>query len=991
MKKTALFILVSAVLLVPFSLAAFTTERELFSEAESRYHSKSYTVAIELYDEFIRTFPLSDLVPDAQYRKAVCLFRLQRYEAAKALFEAVEKRYRTTRYIDYVPFWKGVILYELGDYYGSVNNLDLFLETKSEQELTPQALLYKTLSEVSLEYFPEAKKTMYELIRVKGMHALTPYEIVLNSYILLKTEDPGMLIRFQDDSDFESLPEMWKEKALLYRGEALWSLGEIDRSREVYNQLLDAEPRIASTSYRRLYIIAQQNNDFSEMEWILLRAEEKLAGSPAILKDLWLRTGIESFKRGEFDLAEYFLSKVWNLRKPEDAPEAVPMYLAQIMLDRGDTDSAREVLEEYTALTGREPPVVMLMLGNAYILQENFSEAVRVLELIIGKYPDSANAPEARYMLAYSQYRLGKLTPALENCEILIANGGDGFLREVIRLKALVLKKQGDIKNAARTLSGYVASYPQDSSAYVDLIKLLFLNNEYKEVVSLSAGFFNTNPGIEKDDPGAFLLLVYLRGLSRIALKQYNEAIESFDTIDPVKAADTGLSVILPYVDYYEGWAYYRLGDFRGAVLRFLDFLSSYPTHEFAARVLYMSAWCYYSLGDFKKAQVQFSRVARGKDTALEEEDHEKLILEDLGTGDLSLQDLSFRDKALFLEGKSHANLNDLPEAMAVFKRLFEDNPGSPFADDALFEYAGILARKGEVDLAAGKYYELWGSYRSSSLAEEALYKRGELFFNNKLYSKSRPAFKDYRTQYPEGNLVDAALFWEGLSAYEVGEIRGASLMWEKLIYNYRDSPFRPDAMHKTAEVHVTHGKFQKAIDLYEELKIMYPEYSRALNVDLRSDEIRYLVFGFSEREARLTAIISKNGGPETREGRSAMIALSRIYIFEEEGKLERAFQMLSQVLERNDPETGADAQFLLGEYYHRNEEFEKAGRAFFRTSLMKPEDRDFMAYSIYRAAGMMKLAGKNREVKALVERLDQNFSGSEWAEEGKKLLEGVN
>ena len=65
--------------------------------------------------------------------------------------------------------------------------------------------------------------------------------------------------------------------------------------------------------------------------------------------------------------------------------------------------------------------------------------------------------------------------------------------------------------------------------------------------------------------------------------------------------------------------------------------------------------------------------------------------------------------------------------------------------------------------------------------------------------------------------------------------------------------------------------------------------------------------------------------------------------------------------------------------------------KAFFRASLMKPEDSDFMAYSIYRAAGMMKLAGKTREVKALVERLDQNFSDTEWAEEGKKLLEGVN
>jgi tetratricopeptide (TPR) repeat protein len=118
------------------------------------------------------------------------------------------------------------------------------------------------------------------------------------------------------------------------------------------------------------------------------------------------------------------------------------------------------------------------------------------------------------------------------------------------------------------------------------------------------------------------------------------------------------------------------------------------------------------------------------------------------------------------------------------------------------------------------------------------------------------------------------------------------------------------------------------------------------------------------------------------------MIDLSRIYIFEKEGKLERAFQMLSQVLDREDKVTGAEAQFLLGEYYYRTGKPEKAGRAFFRASIMNPGDRDFMAYSIYRAAQMMKQAGKMREVKALVERLEENFSGSEWSDEGKKLLE---
>ncbi|MCK5093774.1 MAG: hypothetical protein KAR18_03545, partial [Spirochaetes bacterium] len=141
-------------------------------------------------------------------------------------------------------------------------------------------------------------------------------------------------------------------------------------------------------------------------------------------------------------------------------------------------------------------------------------------------------------------------------------------------------------------------------------------------------------------------------------------------------------------------------------------------------------------------------------------------------------------------------------------------------------------------------------------------------------------------------------------------------------------------------------------------------------------------------REAELTARISNRGGAETREGRKAMIDLSRIYIFEMEGKLERAFQMLSQVLDRDDKVTGAEAQFLLGEYYFRTGKPEKAGQAFFRASLMNPGDRDFMAYSIYRAAQMMKQAGKMREVKALVERLEENFSGSEWSDEGKKLLE---
>ena len=48
------------------------------------------------------------------------------------------------------------------------------------------------------------------------------------------------------------------------------------------------------------------------------------------------------------------------------------------------------------------------------------------------------------------------------------------------------------------------------------------------------------------------------------------------------------------------------------------------------------------------------------------------------------------------------------------------------------------------------------------------------------------------------------------------------------------------------------------------------------------------------------------------------------------------------------------------------------------------------MAMSIYRAAEMMKLSGQTEDLKSLVKRLKENFPGTQWAEEGEKLLKGV-
>ena len=129
MWKKFLFVIA---ILVPFGLYGFSQERELYSQAQSRYLSNNYTAAYETFDEIVRVYPLSDLVPDAQYWKAVCLFRLGRLDESIDLFEVIEKRYRATRFKGFVPFWKGVAQFQQGAYIDALENLDDFLKRGEE-------------------------------------------------------------------------------------------------------------------------------------------------------------------------------------------------------------------------------------------------------------------------------------------------------------------------------------------------------------------------------------------------------------------------------------------------------------------------------------------------------------------------------------------------------------------------------------------------------------------------------------------------------------------------------------------------------------------------------------------------------------------------------------------------------------------------------------------------------------------------------------------
>ncbi len=970
MMKRYIITLVLIFLLSSLEVFSFGSESERFTQAEREYRNGNYTVAYDDFSSFVKEFPLSDYIPDAQYRRAMCLYRLGKYQEAIELFNRVEKRYRLTRYIDYVNFWRGLSFYALGDYKSAVVNLNKFISILEYDKLVPKARLYLALSHFKLDEKERAEKILKGIISNPGDKSDIPYIGVLLLDVLSKEKKFDEVISYYTSLDgrlnIASLKSEYRSRYYFYLAEAYWQRERFEEAKNVYEKIIDSSPEISSVAIRKLFVLAVRENNLSEMNALTQKAEERFAGNVEILKDFWLRIGIESYKRGNFELAKHFLGRVWKLREKTAVEVALPLYMAEIYLKENRFESAIEVLESYLSNRfvqdkGVDISSVIMRLGDLYLLKKDYKKAEDYYLKFLKDYKDSKWRSDVSYLVAYCYYTEKKYTDAIETLTEVLENKDSRYYVDALKLKAISLKNVGKYREALVFLREYLGQRPDDLKAHLEVAKLAFLVGSYRDSVLEVDGILKRVGGVNSSTE---VVALYIGGLSAIARKDYSSALNYFNRVGISSLERYGLYDIYPYIVYYRGWAYYRLGDFKKASDIFSFYSSKFHESEFSELALYMAGWCSFNSGNYRNAVNFFAQLKDSKNKSL-------------------------NVKALFLKGKSLLNLKDFKRATDVFREIFDTYPDSEFADDALFDYAGTLYELGDIDSAIKAYGEFVARYGDSPLLEEVYYRRGEVYFSAKRYEEAKEAFYEYRTKFPKGKLFDAALYWGGYSAYRLKEYFGAVLLWEKLLAEYGNSPFYADALSKTAEIYMKNGDYKKAHALYEKLIELFPREAKILNVRDKLEELKYLQMGLDKREAELSARIGRLGGAKTSEGREAMLELARIYIMNEK-KMDFAYEMLKEIINKKEKASTAKAKYLVGEYYYRKGKLIEAGKIFLEAAFSDPSNRDLMAASIYRAAVMMKLAKKYDDLRALVKRLKENFPSSQWAVSGEKLLKGI-
>ena len=275
------------------------------------------------------------------------------------------------------------------------------------------------------------------------------------------------------------------------------------------------------------------------------------------------------------------------------------------------------------------------------------------------------------------------------------------------------------------------------------------------------------------------------------------------------------------------------------------------------------------------------------------------------------------------MEATFRVSLKDWDGAIAAFDKAAaaksSSNPAgmTPYTVKALFERATTQELAGRIDQADDSFAALARSYPDDALAQESVYRRGELMYRARRWQTAAERFAAYRDQYRSGDRMDGALYFGGLSLSATGKIDAGILLWERLLADIKNSRYRYSASFAVARAYREKKDWEAAFRAYTSAIAEFGDQARKAGASDEADVLRYMMTGISEKAARLHVVLTKEGGAATAVGRAAGLELARFYI-RESAQREAGVSLLDEIIaaRADDAVSAAEASFLKGEYY---------------------------------------------------------------------------
>ncbi|MEX0770444.1 MAG: tetratricopeptide repeat protein [Balneolaceae bacterium] len=599
-----------------------------------------------------------------------------------------------------------------------------------------------------------------------------------------------------------------------------------------------------------------------------------------------------------------------------------------------------------------EPGKVLTFIGEAYFANQEYTRALQSFELAEQLTDlDPALQRQARFQKAWVQYRNQAYSQAQPDFELVYRNSSDTELGgESLFWSADSYYQTRNYGPAAQQLSRFIREFPNHElvgAAKYALGWSYFMMGDYENAISPFEDF-----RINYEAPSIALFPydtdTQLRiGDSYFALGRYEEALEYYNmTIGAEPGGD--------YAMFQVGNSYYRMNRNFEAVTEFRRLLRIYPYSSLREQAQYNVAYIYMNTGNYEQSIQEFRTVIE------------------------RFPDTEWAARSQYNIGDAYYNAGEFEEAIEAYKTLLDRYPGSDYIIEAIngIQYAQLSAGGG--DSSTEVLEEFLSDNPTSTTADRLRYRQAENHYQSGDYEGAVREFRQYIRITNSDNLLPDAYYNLADAYLRTHQTQEALESYETIIEEFPNSERAASALGELGRI-----KFEE-----NELEESKQYFSRLLDYGSRYYHQAYLGMGNASLAMnRLEQALEEFKNALSASPGSDAAMLGRAKVFFRQDRFDEAREIFLEVAEGNSTDIGAEAQWMAGRTYQRQNRLDEALAAYSRVSVLFEAYDTWVAEADYKTAEIYILQGQRGDALNLLNNIIENYPGTGASEKARQLL----
>lgn len=681
-------------------------------------------------------------------------------------------------------------------------------------------------------------------------------------------------------------------------------------------------------------------------------------------------------------------------------------------------------------------PLIRYHAGDALRRANDPAAAIEQFDLVIaGQGPDNQWADEAMHGKIHTALEAGDHAAVDRAADQFEQRFPDSPLKnDVRRMRAQSLLKRDRHAEAVKLLEPLVAVGILDEQGMIDrylLVQAYEGLGRYEDALAGLLPVLDAAQGQLKADAQL------THGSLLLALQRYSDAIRPFeafldgkptgeaavkargelaicyaraDRLDDAKAIYAALLEEQPQHDLIGpiteqlAEAAYAAKDQQWSAELFARLSAERATDQNQWKGLSGLGWSQFKAGRLEEAAATFEELLEKKppeDVAAEAAMVRGQILRQLGRSDaaLAMYDLVIDEyskapqhaQALWAAARLRDSLQQDQQAAALYERLSRDHPGFPEPDAVLYQWAWALDDLGKTAESTDLFERLRQEHLQSRYWADAVFRLAQRAFGAKDYERAERLVAEVLTGQKDSRIREHALYLRGQIAVVKQDWEEVGKAFQALAKEFPESPMRLVAEYWVADVAYRQRDFQEAGRRFDRLatQIQGRRQPWLAMIPLR----RAQVLGQLDRWNEAYTVASKIRAeyPNFEQQYEADYLIGRCLHARADFQGARdAFQKVIRSPHGAKTETAAMAQWMIGETYFHQKNYEAALREYLRLEIL-------YAYPTWQAAALLQAGkchehlGEWKEAGELYARLLKAYPNTPFAEHANQRLQALS